>query len=420
MIKKRSVDNQKVKDDQKKRKGKSMENKRTADNPKVKEFQKKRKGESRNHQRAQDNQKVKDDQKNWKGKSMEKKRAADTQKVKNDQNKRKKLSRNKRKIEDPKGLSKLEIDAKKKRMRLWNAEDRLREFKEATKYNAIFICSCCERRLFHSNVQIITQKLRDDINRLKPGHFRDCVETDIETAINGKNDCYICNTCVDHMKKKNLPPMSAKNSLTLHKQDESLKLTELEGALIAKNIIFQKIHQLPKSRWTALTDRIINVPINDEDVLNTIELLPRTPKEAGLIGVSLKRKLEYKNTHKRQLVDPNKILRMLDILKRSGNPYYQFHEDLETYQERCKQSDPEGYEVIFPNQDALEDELEKMPEKEYKSNIDDEILQHTSTELDNNDVFDEIDSDDDSDDELRDEMDYIENDPARKFQFTYK
>ena len=59
-----------------------------------------------------------------------------------------------------------------------------------------------------------------------------------------------------------------------------------------------------------MTDKIVNVPITNEDISNTIELLPRTPKEAGLIGVALKRKLEYKNTHKRQLINPDKILRI--------------------------------------------------------------------------------------------------------------
>ena len=67
------------------------------------------------------------------------------------------------------------------------------------------------------------------------------------------------------MRKKKLPPMSAMNGLQLAETDEmikeeGLKLTELEGALIAKSIIFQKIYQLPKSRWTALKDRLINIP----------------------------------------------------------------------------------------------------------------------------------------------------------------
>ena len=130
-------------------------------------------------------------------------------------------------MEDPKGLSSYEKEANKKRRRLWKAEDRLKEFKEATKYNAIFICSCCHRRLFHSNVEIITQKLKDNINDRKAGHFRDCVETDIETPVNGKYDCYICKTCTGHMKAKKMPPMSTMNKLSLAEQDENSKLTEL-------------------------------------------------------------------------------------------------------------------------------------------------------------------------------------------------
>ena len=144
-------------------------------------------------------------------------------------------------MEDPKGLSKYEIDAQKKRRRLWTAEDRLRTFREATKYNAIFICSCCHRRLFEANVEVITKKLRDNINGRKWGLFRDCIEDEIITPINGRNDSYICKTCITHMKAKKLPPMSVKNNLRLEEQDENLKLTELEGALIAKNLIFQKI-----------------------------------------------------------------------------------------------------------------------------------------------------------------------------------
>ena len=38
--------------------------------------------------------------------------------------------------------------------------------------------------------------------------------------------------------------------------------------------------------------RLINVPINDEDIINTLEQMPRTPQNAGLIGVALKRKKE--------------------------------------------------------------------------------------------------------------------------------
>ena len=216
------------------------------------------------------------------------------------------------------------------------------------------------------------------------------------------------------MKAKKIPPMSVANNLKLERQDENDQLTELEGSLIAKNLIFLKIYQLPKSRWTALTDRIINVPITNQDIYNTVDSLPRTPKDAGLIGVALKRKLEYKNTHKRQLVNPEKILRMLEMLRKSGNPHYQRYDDFNTYQERCKHEDPEGYDVIFPN-DELEEEVEMMPTLNVQS-LKDETAQEllTSSKSDN-----EYDTANNDDEDLKDELEYITKDPIRKYQFTY-
>ena len=96
-------------------------------------------------------------------------------------------------------------------------------------------------------MEIITESLKDVINYGKPGHYRKCVESDIETPINGKHDCYLCKTCIGHMKAKRIPPMSTLNNLQLDNLDENMQLTELEGSLIAKNLIFLKIFQLPKS-----------------------------------------------------------------------------------------------------------------------------------------------------------------------------
>ena len=165
------------------------------------------------------------------------------------------------------------------------------------------------------------------------------------------------------MKAKKIPPMCTKNGLKLSETDaelreQKLEMTELEGALIAKNIIFQKIYQLPKSRWTALKDKIVNVPINEDPILNTIESVPRTPQGAGLIGVALKRKTEYKNTHKHQLINPEKLFKMLSKLKKCKNPYYQFYDDYNAYKERCQASDPEGYETIFNN--VEQEQVKKM------------------------------------------------------------
>ena len=133
--------------------------------------------------------------------------------------------------------------------------------------------------------------------------------------------------------------MSAMNGLKIPIPETELELTELEANLIAKRIIFMKIYQLPKTRWTALKDKIINVPVKEDDILNTITKLPRTPNEAGLVEVDLKRKVEYQNSHLKQLINPEKCFKMLDLLKRKGNPHYQFYDDYNTFKARCKQND---------------------------------------------------------------------------------
>ena len=71
------------------------------------------------------------------------------------------------------------------------------------------------------------------------------------------------------MQSSRVPPMSVFNELDIiPTADPEL---QLENNLITMRIIFQKIFYLPKSRWTGLKDRVINIPINKENVLNTVE-----------------------------------------------------------------------------------------------------------------------------------------------------
>ena len=194
-------------------------------------------------------------------------------------------------------------------------------------FNAIYVCSCCQRNQFDCNVTILDTKLIAQIESKKPGLFGRAIEKGINIDVNGKTTPYICHACKKYLKNGKLPPMSAKNGLKIEDQDPELELTELEGNLISLQIMFMKVFQLPKSRWTALKDKIINVPIKEDDILNTITRLPRTPNEAGLIEVDLKRKVEYEGSHKKQLINPQKCFKILELLKNRGNPYYQFFDD---------------------------------------------------------------------------------------------
>jgi hypothetical protein len=163
-----------------------------------------------------------------------------------------------------------------------------------------------------------------------------------------------------------------------------LCLTELENCLIARNILFQKFVLLPKSRWTATKDHIVNIPIFDKDIISTIESFPRTLDEAGVIPVQLKRKIEYKNNHLEQYISTKKIFKALQTLKRLGNKYFQFVPDLDKYRDKCKNHDPDGYNLLF---EPKSPEIFEEPEKASESD--------------------------------KEEEDYIRKSAARKWQFDY-
>ena len=70
-----------------------------------------------------------------------------------------------------------------------------------------------------------------------------------------------------------------------------------------------KIFKLPKSRMSAIKDRTVCVPIDDTTIENTMLSLPRTPNEANLLPVKLKRKKSFKGSHLEEYINVYKAKR---------------------------------------------------------------------------------------------------------------
>ena len=100
-----------------------------------------------------------------------------------------------------------------------------------------------------------------------------------------------------------------------------------------------------------MKDITVNIPIYETDILKTVDSLPRTPSEAGIIPINLKRKVSYKNVHKTEYVCVEKILKALKTLKSLGNKYYQFVPDFEEYKARCEKNDKDGHAFLFGEND---------------------------------------------------------------------
>ena len=168
--------------------------------------------------------------------------------------------------------------------------------------------------------------------------------------------------------------MATINGLFLSTIPEEYHLTELENNMIAQSIIFPYLYCLKKYRWAATKKQMISVPVAPETISKTLQQLPRLPSEAGLVEVGFKRKMEYNHSHKQELIDVNKIFKVLEFLRTSGNPYYQNFDNIATYTKRYTDANDQ----TFDQEDMEMDNADEIAIKEDEDDDpDDEIIKDT-------------------------------------------
>ena len=123
--------------------------------------------------------------------------------------------------------------------------------------------------------------------------------------------------------------------------------------------------------------------------------------------------VSYKNTHKRELVDVNRIFKALEYLI-EHNPLYKDSEIDRDFLDSCKATDPAGHEFFIgpessdqnissPQMDSDDDELFR------NINSQDQPMSGANSSSDEN----EIDKQD------KDYAEFVQTDPVRRYQFDY-
>ena len=95
-------------------------------------------------------------------------------------------------------------------------------------------------------------------------------------------------------------------------------ICSLEERLFSLKIPFMKIISLKSGSQRAVSGAVVNVPSN---ISTTIESLPRTPTESGIIPVKLKRRLCYKGHVLYQHIRPERVRNAVAWLC-ANNPRY--------------------------------------------------------------------------------------------------
>ena len=209
------------------------------------------------------------------------------------------------------------------------SEDRIRNFKNDIKEGLAYTCQSCVRELFRHSVRILTENQTAELKKKCEKSFLKTVLPEINFRLKDPL-IVLCYTCHSKIKLKKIPKINISNGFALDIVPEELKkLTDLEQQLIAKVLLFMKV--LPMSKKVnkfkmplipKLVDRVINVPLHDEDVSKTISSLPRSLEDAAIVNVQFKRKVDMKNTHHHAFVTPSKLLKALNKLKELKNAFY--------------------------------------------------------------------------------------------------
>ena len=168
---------------------------------------------------------------------------------------------------------------------------RIMKFKADIKDGPIHVCKSCKRGLFKKSIKILTQK--DLLNLRKKGAFTMLRKVFYkQTRFEDKylRGTYLCHNCWKYICKKKLPKISEVNGLKVERVPEELsKMKDLEEQLIALDLIFMIIKNLPSRRCRAMKNKIVNVPLDSKDVQETVKSLPRPPEKASIVPVRFKR-----------------------------------------------------------------------------------------------------------------------------------
>ncbi len=122
----------------------------------------------------------------------------------------------------------------------------------------------------------------------------------------------LCKSCYFKNNNNKTPKFLVPTNIKLNNDIDSIKnLNELKEQLVSPRLTFTQIWQLQGYGQYNIKGSIINVPSN----INFIQsIFPRLPRDEATIGLSLKRKMEYKSPYLTCNVHPNLIMLALHDL----------------------------------------------------------------------------------------------------------
>ena len=186
-------------------------------------------------------------------------------------------------------------------------DDLIKNFHKEVEKGPVHKCCICDQLWYRHSVGILHSSTLPDCPAL------DACMSDIKQSERKK---LICNTCLSHLKKKKIPPISTANGMGFPEIPRHLQdLHQVEWKLVSPRIPFMKVFAAPRGGQKKIRGNVVNVPC---DTVNTFQVLPHAGNEHQTIQVKIKRDLRYTNHVMSQNVRPYKVREAAEYLVTHG------------------------------------------------------------------------------------------------------
>ena len=186
-------------------------------------------------------------------------------------------------------------------------DDLINNFHEEVAKGPVHKCCVCDQLWYRHSVVRIQNNSLPDCN---------AVDVCVPDMRQSEGNNLMCNTCLSHLKKKNIPPSSTANGMGFPEIPQYLKdLHQVEWRLVSPRTSFMNVFAAPRGGQKKIRGNVVNVPC---DTVNTFQGLPHSGNEQQTIQVKIKRDLRYTNHVMSQNVRPYKVREAAEYLVTHG------------------------------------------------------------------------------------------------------
>ncbi|XP_071948934.1 uncharacterized protein [Antedon mediterranea] len=243
-------------------------------------------------------------------------------------------------------------------VKLKKFENVLNKFREMTSNGPEYVCCVCLKLLFRKQVMICLKTKYKVQSCINDKYLHICnyeCNNDCEIAKSSMQHLWVCFTCHRKLLNGDVPAEAFTNNLQLEDiPKELVDLNNLEQHLIAINIPFMKILNLPKGGQNGIHGPVVCVPSN---TVETVTMLPRTQTDDQMIRVKLKRKLSYKGYYEYKYVSKSKVIQALQYLQHHNKWYSDVFVNEDWNSDLSNNLNEKKELLSFNEEEGTEDEL---------------------------------------------------------------